>query len=229
MPSPTPTSSTLPPVLAELVAYFEPFSTVRRDVSDQHGRGTVTLHTPGINVLALNASYLPENAEDVLPLVRAWHLGQDAPPLVASVNAVAGEDVGGLRVGTFAPVPDPGVIVVEQVSRLHLAAWAGVLAEAYGAAEWAPALARHFAGPLEGDPGSVLLMAYAGGEAIGALLWRDLEGGAAHLWGTLDPAADAPLLNAAARLSGGTVRVSLPDTSPLHVEDAKIVGFTLLP
>ncbi|UQN05109.1 hypothetical protein [Deinococcus sp. QL22] len=227
MPSPAPT---LPPVLAELVAYFEPFCTVRRDF-----RGAVTLHTPGINVLALNTSYLPEDAGDVLPLVRAWHLGQDAPPLVTSVSAVAGEDVGGLRVGTFAPVPDPGVIVVEQVSRLHLPTWAGVLAESYGAAEWAEALARHFAGPLEGDPTSVLLMAYAGGEAIGSLLWRELNGqGAAHLWGTLDPAADAPLLNAAAQLSGdtgsgGEVRVSLPDTSPLHLPDAKIVAFTLLP
>ncbi|ANE44339.1 hypothetical protein [Deinococcus puniceus] len=222
MPSPAPT---LPPVLAELVAYFEPFSTVRRDF-----RGTVTLHTPGINVLALNASYLPEDAGDVLPLVRAWHLGQDAPPLVASVSAVVGEDVGGLRVGTFSLVPDPGVIVVEQVSRLHLATWAGVLAEAYGAAEWAETLARHFAGPLEGDPKSVLLMAYAGGEAIGSLLWRDVNDvGAAHLWGTLDAAADAPLLNAAAELSGGTLRVSLPDTSPLHLSHTKIVGFTLLP
>ncbi|THF69274.1 hypothetical protein E7T06_12910 [Deinococcus sp. Arct2-2] len=221
MPSPPPP---LPPVLAELVAYFEPFSTVRRDF-----RGAVTLHTPGINVLALNASYLPEDAGDVLPLVRAWHLGQDVPPLVASVSAVVGEDVGGLRVGTFAPVPDPGLIVVEQVSRLHLATWAGVLAESYGAAEWAETLARHFAGPLEGDPKSVLLMAYAGGEAIGSLLWRDLGGGAAHLWGTLDPAADAPLLNAAAELSEGEVRVSLPDISPLHLQNGKIVTFTLLP
>ncbi|MFB9993504.1 hypothetical protein ACFFLM_16175 [Deinococcus oregonensis] len=224
MPSPAQASPTLPPVLAELVAYFEPFSTVRRDF-----RGVVTLHTPGINVLALNASYLPEDAGDVLPLVRAWHLAQDAPPLVASTSAVTGEDVGGLRVGTFTPVPDPGVIVVEQVSRLHLTTWAGVLAEAYGAAEWEGALAQHFAKPLEDDPTSVLLMAYAGGEAIGSLLWRDLDvQGAAHLWGTLDPAADAPLLNAAAELSGGHVRASLPDTSPLHLADAKIVGFTLL-
>lgn len=49
-----------------------------------------------------------------------------------------------------------------------------------------------------------------------------------HLWGTLDPAADAPLLNAAADLSGGNVRVSLPDTSPLSVPEAEVLTFTLL-
>ncbi|GAA5532150.1 hypothetical protein [Deinococcus aluminii] len=214
----------LPPALTELIAYFEPLSTVRRDF-----RGAVTLHTPGVNVLALNATYLPDADPDRLPLVAAWHHAQDMPALVAASVPLPGEEVGAVRVGTYHPLPDAGRIDVEQVSRLSLPAWAAVLTEAHGTPEWAGPLARHLAARLEGDPAWTLLTAYAGGEAVGALLWRAGAegGGAAHLWGTLDPAADAPLLNAAFGLGGG-LRASLPDSSPLSVADETGVTFSLL-
>lgn len=217
-------SMSLPPALTELVTYFEPLSTVRRDF-----RGAVTLHTPGVNVLALNATYLPDAAPDRLPLVLAWHHAQEMPALVAGTVPLPRQAVGTLRVGTYHPVLGSGAIVAEQVSRLSLPAWAAVLAEAHGTPEWAAPLARHLAARLEADPAWTLLTAYAGGEAVGALLWRAeaAGGGAAHLWGTLDPVADAPLLNAAHEL-GGNLRVSLPDTSPLSVADEVNVFFHLL-
>ena len=130
-----------------------------------------------------------------------------------------------LRVGPYRPLPDPGIIVVEQTSRLHMARFAAVLAEAHGLAEWAAALGRGLAASLERLPDATLLLAYAGGEAIGALLWQP---GGAHLWATLDPAADAPLLNGAAELSGGEVWTSLPDHSPLDAPGHTEVCFTLL-
>lgn len=214
----------LSPVLTELVTYFEPLSTLRRDF-----RGAVTLHTPGVNVLALNATYLPDADPDRLPLVAAWHHAQEMPALVAATVPLPGLEVGTLRVGPYHPVPGFGAIVAEQVSRLALPTWAAVLAEAHGTPEWAAPLARHLAARLEADPAWTLLIAYAGGEAVGALLWRGAAGGggAAHLWGTLDPAVDAPLLNAAHAL-GANLRVSLPDTSPLTVADEGAVSFYLL-
>ncbi|WP_019585017.1 hypothetical protein [Deinococcus apachensis] len=211
----------LPPVLSELVAYFEPLSTIRRDF-----RGAVTLHTPGVNVLALNATFLPDADPGRLPLVAAWHHAQEMPALVAATVPLPGEEVGVVRVGSYHPYPDASVIVVEQVSRLALPAWAAVLTEAHGTPEWAGTLARHLAPRLEGDRDVTLLTAYAGGEAVGALLWRATPngGGGAHLWGTLDPTADAPLLNAAHAL-GGALRASLPDTSPLEVVDEVTVTY----
>lgn len=214
----------LPPALTELIAYFEPLSTVRRDF-----RGAVTLHTPGVNVLALNATYLPDADPDRLPLVAAWHQAQEMPALVAATVPLPGAEVGAVRVGTYHPQPEPGLITVEQVSRLSLPAWVAVLTEAHETPAWAGVLARHLAARLEGDPAFTLLLAYAGGEAVGSLLWRAAPGGggAAHLWGTLDPAADAPLLNAAHALSG-SLRASLPDTSPLSLADEVAVTFHLL-
>lgn len=208
--------------LTEVLEFFRPFASEALNLV-----GGAALHTPQTNVLALNAAYLPPNVGELPPDLRAWWRERHAPPLVLAARAWPGKDVGGLRVGTYTPQPDPGIITAEQVSRLHLATWAGVLAESYETPEWGPALARHFAARLEGERGSVLLLAYAGGEAIGALLWRDRAGqGAAHLWGTLDPAADAPLLNAAAELSGGRLRVSLPDPSPLSVTGEEVLTFT---
>ena len=122
-------------------------------------------------------------------------------------------------------MPDPGIIVVEQTSRLHMARFAAVLAEAHGLPEWAAPLGTGLAASLERLPDAALLLAYAGGEAIGALLWQPTG---AHLWGSLDPATDAPLLNAAAELSGDLVWTSLPDSSPLTVQDEVEVCFTLL-
>lgn len=223
----------LPPVLNELIAYFEPLSTLRRDL-----RGAVTLHTPGVNVLALNATFVPDADPDRLPLIAAWHHAQEMPAVVASAAAAlrqhAGQEVGTVRVGTYHPQPAPGSVAVEQVSRLSLPLWAAVLAEAHGTPDWAPALARQFAERLEGDAAATLLIAYARGEAVGALLWRSdgaasggAAGGSAHLWGTLDPGVDAPLLNAAHALGAG-LRVSLTDTSPALLENAEDVTFSLL-
>jgi len=214
----------LPPVLAELVAYFGPLSTLRRDEA-----GAVTLHTPQVNVLGMNATFLPDASPAHLQRVVREHHEQGGPALVASTGPLGvGEEVAAVRVGPYLPMPEPGAIVVEQVSRLTLPTWAAVLAEAHGTPEWAGGLSRQLALRLEGDRDAALLMAYAGGEPVGALLWRpSAQGGVAHLWGTLDPAADAPLLNAAHALAG-TLRVSLPDSSPLGVVDEAVVRFTLL-
>ncbi|GGJ61216.1 hypothetical protein [Deinococcus aquiradiocola] len=212
--------------LESLLSYYEPLCTLRRDF-----RGAATLHTPGSPLLGANASYLlPGTPQEVTPLLRVWHEAHGAPPLVvvegaAWGGAVPGEPVESWRVGVYRPQPEPGVIVVEQTSRLHLSRFAGVLAESHDLPEWAAPLARSLAGPLERLPDAVLLLAYAGGEAIGALLW---QAGAAHLWGTLDPAADAPLLNAAAWLADGHVVTSLPDDSPLTLEGTREVTFALL-
>lgn len=220
----------LPPVLTELVAYFEPLSTLRLDEA-----GAVILHTPGVNVLAMNATFVPETDHAHLERLSRWAGAnwtgaRGRPALVASTLPLPlGEEVAAVRVGTYTPAPDPGVIVAEQVSRLSLPVWSAVLTEAHGTPEWAGALSRHLAPRLEGDRETALLMAYAGGEPTGALLWRSSEGGgSAHLWGTLDPAADAPLLNAAHDL-GGALRASLPDTSPWTVADGAVVRFTLCP
>lgn len=211
-----------PDALSSLLAYYEPLSTLRRDV-----RGAATLYTPDSPLLGANAAYLlPGTDPGVLPLLRAWFEAKDAPPLVASLGALPGrEPVETWRVGPYVARPDSGVIVVEQISRLHMAGFAAVLAEAHGLPEWAAPLARGLAASLERLPHAALLLAYAGGEPIGALLSLP---GAAHLWGSLDVAADAPLLNAALELSGGALMTSLPDTSPLDVQDAAEVCFTLL-
>lgn len=208
--------------LESLLAYYEPLSTLRRDF-----RGAATLHTPGSPILGANASYLLEGASlDVLPLLKVWHLAHEAPPLVASLGELPGSrPEQTLRVGEYQPVSEPGIVVVEQLSRLHMARFAAVLAEAYGVPEWALPLGKGLAASLERMPAAVLLLAYAGGEEIGALLWHQ---GGAHLWGSLDPAADAPLLNAAAELAAEPLWTSLPDSSPLSVNDAAEVCFTLL-
>jgi hypothetical protein len=209
--------------LESLLAYYEPLSTLRRDF-----RGAATLHTPGSPLLGANASYLLGAVSlDVLPLLKVWHLAHDAPPLIASLGELPGvRPEQTLRVGVYRPIPAPDLVVVEQLSRLHMASFTAVLAEAHGVPEWAAALGTGLAASLERTPDSVLLMAYAGGEELGALLWRP---GGAHLWGSLDPAADAPLLNAAAELAACPLWTSLPDSSPLSVDDGAEVCFTLLP
>lgn len=210
-------SSRLPPVLAELVVYFAPLASGRHDRG-----GAVTLQTPGVNVLALNATFLPG---------AHWIPEPGRAELVATVGGAAGEEVGAVRVGTYLPQRRTGSVIVEQVSRLALPLWAGVLAEAYGTPEWGPALARHLAAQLEGDRDTALLLAYAGREAVGALLWRAGRGpgasGHAHLWGTLDPGVDAPLLDAAQAL-GSSLRASLPDSSRLTLGDGERVHFSLV-
>ncbi|WP_412028630.1 hypothetical protein [Deinococcus yunweiensis] len=211
----------LPAPLAGLAAYHAPLSTLQREQG-----GAVTLLTPGVNVLALNVTYLPMERSGVdLDAVRDWHEGQGVPVLVASTGTVPGaREVRRVRVGTFAPPDHDGSevgVVVEQVSRLHLPAWAQVVAQAHGTPDWAPALAHHLAARLDGDRNAALLLAYCQGEPVGALLWRAVpDGGAAHLWGTLDSRATGPLLGAAAALGGSLNASDAGQTVALHsVED----------
>ncbi len=210
----------MPGVLAKLIDYFAPLATRHSGFP-----GGVHLSTPEVNVLGLNAAYLGTPA--------ALHFVEQQggqPRVVASEFVVAGQDVGGVRVGTFVAASAPPTIQVEQVSRLQLWVWSQVLAEAHDTPEWGGAIARHLARKLEGERDSVLLLAYDGHEPVGALLWRAMAGGgAAHLWGTLDAAADRPLLNAAAELGGGELRVSLPDSCALSMTGEQTVVFTLLP
>lgn len=217
----------LPDPLAELLRYFEPLAAERHDL----GSGPV-LQTPGVNVLALNAAYVAQAPTEAAEAeLHTFFAGHNAPPLVLSPYTWDGQDVGGLRVGRWEAGADAAseTVIVEQVSRLQLSLWAAVLAESYEALDWAGLLTRHFAARLEGRRDFALLLAYAGHDPVGAGLWRaEGKGGAMHLWGTLDPAADAPLLNAAAQLAGGRVKVSLPDASPLHLPDAEVLTFTLL-
>lgn len=206
----------LPPVFQTLLDYYRPLSTF------SHGwSGGESLLAPGINLLGANAAYLPEDADEaVLALARDWAQEHDLPPLRLHLGAAG--DAGTLRVGTVRASGLVSALHIEQLSRLHLPRWASVLAEAHGQHEWAVPIARHLAARLERWPQATLLMAYAGHEEVGALLWQP---SGAHLWGTLDIAVDAPLLGAAAELSGGDVLVSLPDTSPVSLVDEQQISF----
>lgn len=213
----------LSPVLADLIGFHAPLSVVQREQG-----GAVTLLTPGVNVLALNATFLPGDVTGVdLRDVQDWHEGQGLPPLVAWAGSEvpAGlkvKEVARVRVGRWSGRPDPldapagKQVVVEQVGRLHLSAWAGALCAAHGTPGWAAGLARQLAGPLEAaaGPGTAgafaLLMAYRDGQPVGSLLWQARgAGGAAHLWGAADAGAGVALLNAAAGL-GADLTVTLP-------------------
>jgi hypothetical protein len=218
----------LPPVLTELAEYFAPLSTYQREEN-----GAVTLLTPGVNVLGLNATYVAEEVPD-LDSALAWHAAHGLPPLLASLNGVAGtREVATLDVGTVRPAPaqDSG-IVVEQISRLHLQGWAEVLTAAHGTPGWATSLARHLAARLEGQRDYLPLLAYSGaGKAVGALLWQAANGrSAAHLWGALSEPAASALLTTATALGHG-LRVSLPTTPLLQrkgsVDGLQRVKFTL--
>ncbi|GGM20574.1 hypothetical protein [Deinococcus aerophilus] len=199
----------LAPDLNDLTEYFAPLSTLQREES-----GALTLLTPGVNVLGLNATYLPAGEVDLRPAL-AWHEAQGQPPLLAAAQLPAGvSEVDAVLVGTWqdrkTDSQEGAPVVVEQISRLHLGAWAGVLCAAHGTPGWAAALARHLAGRLEHDRTYTLLTAYRDGQAVGALLWQARgTGGAAHLWGALDGEAARPLLNTAAKL-GTALRVSVP-------------------
>ena len=206
----------LAPALQTLLDYYRPLSTF------SHGwAGGESLLAPGTNLLGANALYLSEEVDEaVLNSARTWALEHEVPPLRLHLGPAG--DAGTLRVGTVRASGRPSAVLVEQLSRLHLPRWAGVLAESHGQSEWAAPIARHLAARLEGLPHAALLLAYAGHEAVGALLWQP---SGAHLWGTLDEAVDAPLLEAAAELSGGEVMVSLPDTSPVSAVDEQQISF----
>ncbi|AZI42389.1 hypothetical protein EHF33_06170 [Deinococcus psychrotolerans] len=214
-----PHSPDLSPALQSLLSYFRPLALY------SHGwPAGESLLSPSVNLLGANALYAADDLDEVtLSAARTWASEYGVPALRA-VRGDSGE-AGHLRVGTFQVLPVPSAIQVEQTSRLHLPRWAAVLAEAHGQPEWATPISRHLAARLESSPEAVLLLAYAGSEAVGALLW---QAGAAHLWGTLDEAVDAPLLSAAAELSGGEVVVSLPDSSPLTVYGGQAVSFVHL-
>ena len=210
--------------MTELTDYFAPLSTLQRE---EHG--AVTLLTPGVNVLGLNATYLPEDVPDLRSAL-AWHEAQSVPPLLASLKPVLGaHEVAALEVGTLTPTQSlPTDIVVEQISRLHLQKWADVLTAAHGTPEWATPLARHLAARLEGQRAYLPLLAYGGaGEAVGALLWQGVNGrSAAHLWGALsEPAAEVLLATAAAL--GRDLRVSLPITPVFKRNSALIYSKTV--
>lgn len=201
--------------LESLLGYFGPLATERAEAE-----GLSVLCTPSSNVLALNAAYaLPgQHTGEAL----AWQRARGRPPVLCSPALPGpfqgnGREVAALRVGVYAPgswvaeghtdPPSPEAPVVEQVSRLHLSAWARVLAQSYDAPAWASLLARQLGEALEQDRQSALLLAYTPDGAVGALLWRP---GAAHLWGSLETRAVAPLLDTAAGLEGGPVWTSLP-------------------
>ena len=209
----------LPSALQGLLEYYRPLSGF-----SHHWPGGESLLSPGTNLLGANTAYLPEDASrETLSAARDWATSHDLPPLRVQLGA-AGE-AGTVRVGRYQATLRSESIQVEQLSRLHLPRWAAVLAEAHGQPEWAAPLARHLAATLEHLPQAALLLAYAGHEAVGALLWHPAG---AHLWGTLDAGIDGPLLSAAAELSGGAVLVSLPDSSPLFLQNAQVISFAHL-
>jgi hypothetical protein len=208
------------PALVSLLTYFRPLATLHRTWPD----GSAALLSPGVNLLGANAAYLEQELD--WDAAQAWAAPERWPLLRARLdtgNAQA-EIVGTLHVGTFQATASESPLQVEQISRLNLPTWAGVLAEAHGQPEWAPFLARHLATRLEGVRDCALLLAYAGAEPVGALLWQP---SGVHLWGTLDEAVDAPLLHAAAELSGGELLVSLLDSSPVGVVNEVGVRFEL--
>ncbi|ALW88086.1 hypothetical protein [Deinococcus actinosclerus] len=207
----------LPPVLADLLEFHAPLSTVQREQG-----GAVTLLTTGVNVLALNATFLPADLGGVdVSAVLDWHEGQGVPPLVATagpLTALPGREVARVRVtraGTAREGAGVGEgVVVEQVSRLHLGPWAEALTRAHGTPGWGAGLARQLAARLEGERAFVPLSAYRDGEVVGALLWQArvagggaAGGGAAHLWGAPDEEVEGALLAAAAGL-GRPLQVS---------------------
>lgn len=211
----------LPAALQALVDFHAPLSTLQREQG-----GAATLLTPGVNVLALNATFLPDDRSGVdLDAVHDWHEGQGLPVLVASSSPVSeAREVARISVGTFQPGTPSPAVTVEQVSRLHLAQWADVLTAAHGTPAWSDALSRHLAPRLEGDRDSVLLMAFRADKPVGALMWR---AGAAHLWGALDGHAAAALLSAAFGLSG-SLRVSVPAGSEIRLREPQPVIYSLL-
>lgn len=218
----------LPPTLSDLLEFHAPLSAVQREQG-----GAVTLLTPGVNVLALNATFLPADVRGVdIAAVLDWHEGQGVPPLVATVGPLVGlpgREVARVRVGHAEPASSAGEgVVVEQVSRLHLRPWAEALTRAHGTPGWGEGLARQFAARLEGDRDFVPLSAYRDGEVVGALLWQArVGGGAAHLWGAVDAGVEVALLRAAAALAPSLI-MSRQEHEPVVGSAGEVVHYTLL-
>ncbi|MHA0041949.1 hypothetical protein [Deinococcus sp. PEB2-63] len=222
----------LRPMLTDLLEFHAPLSAVQREQG-----GAVTLLTPGVNVLALNATFLPVDVRGVdIAAVLDWHEGQGMPPLVATVGPLVGlpgRDVARVRVGQADPAPWAGEgvpgegVVVEQVSRLHLRSWAEALTRAHGTPGWGEGLARQLTARLEGNRDFVPLSAYRDGAVVGALLWQArAASGAAHLWGARDAAVGEALLGAAADL-GGPLWVSRVDEDT-SASPGEVVHYSVL-
>lgn len=222
--------------LTELLTFFTPLSALQREED-----GALTLLTPGLNVLGLNATYLtPSHSTPPLsPSIGAWHTRHHLPLVAASLAPAPGaREVVAVQVGVLAQAGPPDLtgrlrsgaeVVVEQISRLHLEGWAAVLCQYRGTPAWGQALARHLAGVLEGQRDYVLLQAYQQEEVVGALLWQARPGGgAAHLWGASLPAT-GPLLRAAAGLAGGPLWVSALPGDEISLLDASTVFFSWVP
>ena len=201
---------------AELLDFYGKLAALRRDLP-----GATLLYTPDSPLIGGNAAYptTPEGAART----EMWYRGQGAPAVLASETPVAdAEEVLRLRVGWYEASAEPGSgVVVEQVSRRHLASVAGVLCAAWQVPEWSAQLARSLARSLEERADVDLWLAYAE-EEVGALL---ALGGAAHVWGVLEDSALAPLLKAAATLNGGRVRTSLTAAESLPLSGESALSF----
>ncbi len=193
---------------AELLDFYAKLAALRRDLF-----GATLLYTPDSPLIGCNAAY-PTTSEGAAR-AELWYRGQGAPALLASEAPLSdAEEVLRLRVGWFEATGVASPIAVEQVSRRHLATVAGVLCAAWQVPEWSAQLSVSLARALEDRSDVNIWLAYER-EEVGALLALD---GAAHLWGALEGAALAPLLDAAAALNGGRVRTSLT------AEDLPLIG-----
>lgn len=202
---------------AELLAYYAGLAELRRELP-----GATLLHSPGSPVIGANAAYA--DTEEGALRARLWFRAQGAPAVLASAQPVPNaEEVLRLRVGTYTAQSTAPACVVEQASRLHLPAFAAVLARAWELPTWGPSLGRSLARALEFRRDFTLLLAYGDDLVGGALLLH----GAAHLWGVTKPDVLPSLLNAAAQLNGGQVRTSGVAGWEWPLRDAAEVGFWL--
>lgn len=201
---------------AELLDFYAKLASLKRDLP-----GATLLYTPDSPLIGCNAAY-PTTSEGAAR-AEMWYRGQGAPALLASGVSVPGaEEVLRLRVGWYeAPSELNSSIVVEQVSRHHLAKVAEVLCAAWQLPEWSSQLAVSLARSVEDRPDVNLWLAYAEDE-VGALL---ALGGAAHLWGVLEGSALAPLLGTAAEQFGGRVRTSLTAAEELPLLEESALSF----
>ncbi|MBB6099790.1 hypothetical protein HNR42_003248 [Deinobacterium chartae] len=198
-------------MIGSLLRYYERLARARREV-----RGVTLLAAPRSPVLGCNAAYgadaSPEGAQ-----VRAefWYRQQGQPTLYLTERELEGTRVvQEIQSGIYrARGLEGGEVVAEQVAWTQAGALAEVLARAWLDASWAPALRAHLSPLLEVHRDLRPLLAYREGQVVGGLL---LIGGAAHLWGVLEPAALPPLLEAAAWQAGGTLETSV--AAPFAVE-----------
>lgn len=212
------TSGTL---LEGYLAYYSQLASEHREL-----RGATVLHTPGSPLLGANAAYLHAGGgEEGLARAALWLHARGAAPLFAASSPLTGQAVERLRLGVYRPGGEAeATSVVEQVSSLHVARLAAVLAAAWQLPDWAQALALSLGRALEGQGGASWLAAYQEGQMVGALL---LLGPAAHLWGVTRGEALGPLLNAAAELAGGEVVTSCPAAQPLALLGTEALHFSL--